>query len=182
MNSDMRIAKANVAYFMLQHLYFMTMAVYLRIGKEIIDAIEQGGSDPALLLKYIPCYQRLSIEDSLEFIDSALERIFGESEPYSLITFEGEILATPDGEAYIPDLLEFEIEDGPTIVLAEPAVYKFPHEVSTAHTLMCKVDFSLFKKKAKLKKFFLEAVWQDFEQLKKLFDEATKQEQYIILL
>ena len=158
------------------------MAVYLRVGKEIIEAIEQGGSDPAELLKYIPYYQRLSLDDTLEAIDYTLERIFGEKEPYSLVTFEGEILATPDGEAYIPDLLEFEFEDGTGFVLADPAVYKLPEEVAKAYELMTGVDYKLFKKKSKLKKNFLEGVWQDFERLKELFAEAVKQEQYIILL
>ena len=158
------------------------MAVYLRVGKEIIEAIEQGGSDPAELLKYIPYYQRLSLDDTLEAIDYTLERIFGEKEPYSLVTFEGEILATPDGEAYIPDLLEFEFEDGSGFVLADPAVYKLPKEVATAYSLLTKVDYKLFKKKSKLKKEMLEEVWGDFEELLKLFKEAAEQEQYVILL
>ena len=158
------------------------MAIFLRVGKEIIEAIEQGGSDPAELLKYIPYYQRLILDDSIEAIDYTLERVFGDKEPYSLITYEGEILATPDGEAFIPDLLEFEFEDGSGFVLAEPAVYKLPQEVSAAYELMNKVDYTQFKKRSKLKKDMLEEVWNDFEQLKNLFAEAVKEGQYIILL
>lgn len=158
------------------------MAIFIRVNKEIIDAIEQGGSDPAELLKYISYYQRFAVDDSLYFIDHALEKIFGENEPYSLITYEGEILATPNGEAYIPDLLEFEFEDGSGFVLADPAVYKLPDEVSVAYGLMDKVDYLLFKKYSKLKKNMLENVWQDFEQLRTLFAEAVKEGQYIILL
>ncbi len=158
------------------------MAIYLRVGKEIIDAIEKGGSDPNELLKYIPYYQRISLEDSLEVIDYTLEKIFGEKEPYSLITYEGEILATPDGEAYIPDLLEFEFEDGSGFVLADPVVYKLPEEVVTACELMDKLSYHQFKKRSRLKKDMLEYVWKEFEQLKELFTEAAKEQQYIILL
>lgn len=158
------------------------MAVYLRVGKEIIDAIEKGGSDPTVLLKYISYYQRLSVEDSLEVIDFTLAKIFGEKEPYSLITYEGEILATPDGEAYIPDLLEFEFEDSSGFVLAAPAVYKLPEEIAAAYELISRVDYPQFKKRSKLKKDMLEDVWQVFEQLKGFFAEAAKEKQYIILL
>lgn len=158
------------------------MAIYLRVGKEIIDAIEQGGSDPAELLKYISYYQRLSLDDSIEVIDYTLEKIFGNKEPYSLITYEGEVLATPDGEAYIPDLLEFEFEDGSGFVLADPAVYKFPDEVSAAYELMGRVDYSQFKKRSRLKRDMLENVWGDFEKLKEFFAEAAKEGQYVILL
>lgn len=166
----------------MSYIVILAMAVYLRVSKEIIEAIEQGGSDLTELLRYISYYQRLSLDDSIEVIDYTLEKIFGEKEPYSLITYEGEILATPDGEAYIPDLLEFEFEDGTGFVLADPAVYKLPEEVAVAYELMSRVDYSQFKKRSKLKKDMLEDVWQDFERLRELFAEAAKEKQYIILL
>ena len=158
------------------------MALYLRVNKEVIEAIEQGGSNPAKLLRYISYYHRLSLDDSIEVIDYTLERIFGDKEPYSLITYEGEILATPDGEAYIPDELEFKFEDGSGFVLADPAVYKLPEEVSVAYELMNKVEYSQFKKRSKLKKDMLEEVWSDFEKLKELFAAAAKEGQYMVLL
>jgi hypothetical protein len=100
---------------------------------------------------------------------------FGKTNAYDEVTCGGEIVAGPDGEAFMSEQVDVREQDDSAYVICEPMVFKSAEEVAAIVALLSSIDEQDFRKKADIKKL-MKSGWLDGYDKRSVKKEA----QYII--
>jgi len=100
--------------------------------------------------------------------------------------FTGEVLAGADGEAFVPQWLEFGGANGAVNIISEPATYRTASEVKEAVTVFENINEKIFKKRVKSKKLGKlidsEVLWESFIELKDFYIQAADKDKSVLLI
>jgi len=143
--------------------------LFLPMDEGTVEAFAEGKISSDEMMDMLSTPDAVPIELSL-----GLELVltdFGKDETLSEATGGGEIVAGPDGEAFIPELLDMRTKDGGRFYIADPLVFKTVEEVRNINSLLEPIGKEGFFKKAKIKKL-IDSGWLDGYDEKSVKKEA----------
>ena len=91
---------------------------------------------------------------------------------YDCVTEGGEIVAGADGEAFMPEHLQFTEPGGYQFALCEPMVFKSPQEVAEIDSLLTPMSEKEFLKRVNVKKLLRTVYGKDYSTLAEKEDRA----------
>ena len=169
-------------------VYFLPMEESI-IGD--FSAGKIGKTELMDLLYRAPDITPIEMSDGLDLVLTD----YGKNLKLDDATGGGEIVAGPDGEAFMPENLNIRNLDGDCCSVSEPMVYKTAEDVKSLNKLLDPVTEHVFKKKANIKKlikagwlsdydkrsvkkeasFIIGELWKEFVTLKKVYRKAAEQ-------
>lgn len=167
---------------------------YIPMEEAVIDAFADGGLDKKGLMERIYAstdFVPLELGEGISFV--LID--FGKDEVMEDVTDGGEIVAGPDGEAFMPEHLRVTEADGYQYTVCEPMAFKTAKEVQAIFTLIEPITEKVFVKKANIKKliksgwlegydkksvikeanYIIGGLWEEFVQLREIYRKATEE-------
>jgi sugar fermentation stimulation protein len=124
---------------------------FVPLEESVVAAFSAGELDGNALMAQICAEKGLAVLDDLTGLDLVLTD-FGKSPAFEDATDGGEIVAGPDGEAFMPEYLTVSEPDGSGYHICEPMVFKTAEEVRAAAAMLMGIDEKAFRNKADIKK------------------------------
>ena len=123
---------------------------FVAVNEELITQFESGEISKQDFPNHFMSGKHLAC-DSLELITAVLND-YGKTDTFDDIYESGEVLAGKDGEAFIPEWLEFKEANGARYAMCEPMIYKTTEEVKQVYSLIEPIDQKAFSKLWNIKK------------------------------
>ena len=123
---------------------------FVALNEELIRQFETGAISKQDFIHHLTVGKHFA-SDAIELIAAVLGG-YGKTDAFEIIDEGGEILAGADGEALIPEWLEFEESNGPRYAMCDPMTYKTVEETGQVYSLIASVDEEAFSKRWDIKK------------------------------
>jgi len=173
---------------------------YLPMDKSIITNFISGNLDSAGLTDKILTSPDITTVEMVEILDLVLTD-FGKNPSFSDVLEGGEIIAGPDGEAFLFEYLEIKDSNECCHAICEPAVFKSFDEICAINATLESVTEKVFFKKADIKKliktgcldeynrrsikkeadYIKSELWKEFINLREIYNKAKQQENGILI-
>jgi hypothetical protein len=174
---------------------------YVPLEDAATAAFAKGEMDAAWLLTRIkesPDCTPITMGEGIALIITD----FGKKPDLQNATGGGEVVAGPDGEAFMPEYLSVTDTEDYSFLVCEPVVFKTADEVRSLSTLLESPDKKLFYNKANIKKlikagwldgydkravkkeaaYIFGELWNEFVLLREVYHKAAKQQQGIVII
>jgi hypothetical protein len=157
---------------------------FLPIEENVITDFTSGKLNETAFLELLFTSPDITPLEMTEGIDLVLSG-YGKTNAYDEVTCGGEIVAGPDGEAFMPEQVDVREQDDHAYVISDPMVSKTAEEVAVITALLSSIDEQDFRKKADIKKL-IKSGWLDGYDKRSVKKEAqyiisALQEEYISL-
>jgi hypothetical protein len=157
---------------------------FLPMDENVIADFTSGKLNQAAFLELLFASPDIIALEMTEGIDLVLSG-YGKIDAYDEVTCGGEIVAGPDGEAFMPEHVDVREQDGSAYLISDPMVFKTAEEVAVITVLLSSIDEQNFCKKADIKKL-IKSGWLDGYDKRSVKKEAAYiisalQEEYISL-
>ena len=136
-----------------------SITFFLPMDESIINAFTAGKLGKAELMDLLGSSPDITPIEMSGGLDLVLTD-YGKNMALDDATGGGEIVAGPDGEAFIPENLDIRNTEGDCGAVREPMVFKTAPEVKSIEALLEPITEYVFRKKADIKKL-LKAGWLD---------------------